>query len=97
MNEDRLGDLLWASNIEGIEKVLDRCMSSFEDIQSRIASVSGVLPSCDNVNTSEPDGFSERNVAALRDELSSYKVKFSLVIALVNMYSPSLYGCVSRC
>ncbi|PMD22441.1 hypothetical protein NA56DRAFT_688077 [Hyaloscypha hepaticicola] len=85
MNEDRLGDLLWASNIEGIEEVLDRCMSGFENIQSRIESVSGVLTSGDNVNTSEPDGFSKRNVAALRDELNSYKVKFSLVIALVNM------------
>lgn len=86
MNEDRLGDLVWASNIESIEEVLDKCMSGFENIKSRIESVSGVLPLGDNVNTPEHDGFSERNVAALRDELNSYKVKFSLVIALVNMY-----------
>jgi hypothetical protein len=90
MNEDRLGDLLWASNVEGIENVLDKCMSDFEDIKSRMEGIPGVLTSVDDGNTSESDAFSEHNIAALRDELNAYKVKFSLVIALVNMYFPYL-------
>jgi hypothetical protein len=96
MNEDQLDNLVWVSKIEGVEESLDRCIIDFEGIQARIQRAPEVHE--DNGGPESETGvLSDNDVAGLREDLRSYRVKFSLAIAMVNLCSPKCHDKTSSC
>lgn len=85
MNEDRLDNLVCASRVEGTGEVIENCIYDIKDIESRVKRYSKVHGLGEGRNPTDSGVLSQSEVAALLDELSSYRRKISLVIAIVNM------------